>query len=77
MLARTPCPAFVFHHRRRWQRVVPVVRRLDALGRPHWDIAARLHISRAYVARALKDGAGIWSPEEWARMTRAAREAGR
>lgn len=73
----TGCPV-VFVRRRPWRRVVPVVRRMHALGRPGWEIARRLSISRGYVARALASGAGIWSPEEWARLAQAAgREAGR
>lgn len=76
MLARTPrLPVIV--RRRRWQRVVPVVRAMARRGHPGWDIAARLRIGHAYVERALAAGGGIWSPEEWTRMARAAAEAGR
>lgn len=75
MLARTPV---IFIVKRPWRRVVPVVRRLHALGRPHWEIARRLRISAGYVERALAPGAGIWSPDHWARLTEVlAREAGR
>ncbi|GLK71692.1 hypothetical protein KHC23_12955 [Ancylobacter dichloromethanicus] len=68
MLARTP---LIVIHRRPWRRVVPVARRMHALGRPGWEIAQRLRISRGYVARALSSGGGIWSPEEWARLSAA------
>lgn len=75
MLARTPV---IFIVKRPWRRVVPVVRRLHALGRPHWEIARRLRISAGYVERALAPGAGIWSPKEWERLTAALmREMGR
>ena len=75
MLARTP---ILVVHRRPWRRVVPVVRRMHALGRPRWEIARRLRISPRYVERALSAGGGIWSPAEWARLTAAlAREVGR
>lgn len=75
MLARTPV---IFIVKRPWRRVVPVVRRLHALGRPRWEIARRLRISAAYVERALAPGAGIWSPKEWERLTTALmREMGR
>lgn len=75
MLARTPV---FFVRRRPWRRVVPVVRRLHALGRPRWEIAARLRISPGYVTRALQNGGGVWSPEEWSRLTAAlAQEGGR
>ncbi|MDF2621424.1 MAG: hypothetical protein K0S00_4083 [Xanthobacteraceae bacterium] len=76
MLARTPV---LIVRRRPWQRVVPVVRRMHALRHPRWEIAKRLRISDDYVERALKAGAGIWSPEEWGRLTAAAAaaEAGR
>lgn len=75
MPARAP---LILFRRRPWRRVVPVVRRMHALGRPGWEIARRLSISRGYVARALASGAGIWSPEEWARLMAAMqREAGR
>lgn len=81
MLARSPLPfprrPVVFIRRRPWQRVVPVVRAMDRRGHPEWDIASRLRISRAYVRRALKAGAGVWSPAEWARMRAAFMEAGR
>lgn len=75
MLARTPV---IFVIKRPWRRVVPVARRMHALGRPRWEIAQRLRISPRYVERALAPGAGIWSPREWERLTTAlAREAGR
>lgn len=75
MLARTPV---IFIVKRPWRRVVPAVRRMHALGRPHWEIARRLRISPGYVERALAPGAGIWSPKEWERLTTALmREMGR
>lgn len=75
MLARTPV---IFIVKRPWRRVVPVVRRLHALGRPRWEIALRLRISAGYVERALAPGGGIWAPKEWERLTMALmREMGR
>ncbi|MDQ0349757.1 hypothetical protein [Ancylobacter vacuolatus] len=75
MLARTP---IVFIVKRPWRRVVPVVRRMHALGRPRWEIAQRLRISPRYVERALSSGGGVWAPDHWARLTEAlAREMGR
>jgi hypothetical protein len=38
------------------------------LGYPEWYVAARLGMQRELVRRALTDGAGIWTPAEWARM---------
>jgi len=80
MLARSPCPPFkIVRLRSRYRRLVRCARfmRLN-LGLPEWHVAQRLGMRRELVRLALKDGAGIWSPKEWARMRAAFdAEAGR
>ena len=68
MLARTPV---IFVIKRPWRRVVPAVRRMHALGRPHWEIAQRLRVGRKYIEKALKPGGGVWAEDRWERLTAA------
>lgn len=80
MLARSPCPPVkIVRLRSRYRRLVRCARVMTfTLGQPEWYVAARLGLTRDLVRLALTDGAGIWSPSEWARMRAAFdAEAGR
>ncbi|MBB3771547.1 hypothetical protein FHS55_002146 [Angulomicrobium tetraedrale] len=92
MLARPPRPfpaspfapragtrrPVVVVRRRPWRRLVAVVRGLAARSVREWEIASRLNISQRLVRLALSEGAGIWTPEQMARMRAAWKaEAGR
>ena len=81
MLARAPRPCsrhpLIVVRRRPWRRLVAVVRGLARRGLREWEIASRLKITPSRVRLAQSEGAGIWTPEEMARMRAAMMEAGR
>ena len=68
MIARVR-PVLIIRQRSRYRRLVRCARVMRlTLGYPEWYVAARLGMKRERVRLALTDGAGIWTPNEWARM---------